>query len=44
MKKVMDPTTIKRSLVNSRRANATAKIRRTEPKVKKRERQSIYMP
>jgi hypothetical protein len=32
---MVDPTTIKRSLVNSRRANATAKIRRTEPKVKK---------
>jgi hypothetical protein len=33
-KKVMDPTTIKRSLVNSRRANAMAKTRRTEPKDK----------
>jgi hypothetical protein len=34
MKEVMDLTTIKRNLVNSRRANTMIKIRRTEPKVK----------
>jgi hypothetical protein len=34
IKEVMNPTTIKRSLVNSRRANTTTKTRRTEPKVK----------
>jgi hypothetical protein len=34
MKKVMDSTTIKRSLINSRKANATTKTRRTEPNVK----------
>jgi hypothetical protein len=32
----MGLTTIKRSLVNSRRANTTAKTRRTEPKVKEK--------
>jgi hypothetical protein len=30
----MGLTTIKRNLVNSRRANTTAKIRRIEPKIK----------
>jgi hypothetical protein len=33
MKEVMDPTTIKRNLVNFREANTTVKTWRTEPKV-----------
>jgi hypothetical protein len=36
MKKVMDPTIIKRSFVNSRMANATTKIRRTKANVKEK--------
>jgi hypothetical protein len=34
MKEVMDPTTITRNLVNSRKANTTVRIWRTWPKVK----------
>jgi hypothetical protein len=36
MKKVMDLTTIKRNLINSRKTNIMAKTRRTEPKVKEK--------
>jgi hypothetical protein len=36
MKKVMDLTTIKRNLINSRKTNVMAKTRRTEPKVKEK--------
>jgi hypothetical protein len=31
-------------LVNSRKANATEKTRRRKPKVRKRARESFYMP
>jgi hypothetical protein len=41
MKSLMDLTTIKRSLVNSRKANTTAKTRRIEPKVKAKAKLSL---
>jgi hypothetical protein len=36
IKKVMDLTTIKRNLINSRKTNVMAKTRRTGPKVKEK--------
>jgi hypothetical protein len=36
MKRVMDLTIITRNLVNSRKANATARTRRTKPKIKEK--------
>jgi hypothetical protein len=41
-KKLMGLTTIKRTLVNSIKANAITRIRRTEPKVKEREKARLF--